>query len=446
MPPSPNTISFDITKEIGKLDAEIRKHADIGDELVAKITAEDRDFTADEQKAYDEARNKVSALSNRKKVYEQHLDSRSKIRDNPGPRTRPADIDPDRDEDSPEERKKAHDRSRQEYRDAFRAWCRDGIGELSKEQRGILRSGEVALTAEEQMELRALSSVTGSAGGFTVPVELQRQVITAMKDFSGIMKSRAEVITTTAGNDLPFATIDDTANTGELLAENTQVADQDVAFAQTTLKSYMFSSKQILVPLQLLMDSVIDNFEGFLAQRLGERIGRSFNSFATTGTGTAQPQGVVTFSTLGKTAASATAITYDELVDLQHSVDPAYRTMAQWMFSDPVFALLRKLKDSDGRPIWQPAMSSGAADGPPGTLLGAPYIVNVNMASPTTGQKTVLWGDFFNFKIRQVRGFTLIRLNERYAEKFQVGFIGFARFDTRGINAGQNPIKHLIQA
>lgn len=444
MPPA--ILQLDINKEIGKLDIELRKHIDAADELTAKILSEERDFTPDEQKAYDEARNKVTSIGNRKEVLKKHIELRGHGRDMAAPKSRPVDVDLPDGEDSTEARKKAHDQSREEYRKAFHGWARDGIVGLGSEQREILKRGEVALTMEEQMELRALSAVTGSAGGYTVPVELQRQVITAMKEFSGIMKSRAEVITTTAGNDIPFATVDDTANTGELLAENTAAAEQDVAFNQVTLKSYMFSSKIILVPLQLLMDNIVENFEGFLAQRLAERIGRSFNSYATTGTGSSQPQGVVTFSTLGKTAASATAITYDELVDLQHSVDPAYRTKAQFMFNDAVFALLRKLKDSDGRPIWQPAISSGAAEGAPGTLLGAPYIINVNMANPTTGNKTVLWGDFFNFKIRQVRGFTLMRLAERYAEKFQVGFLGFARFDTKGLNAGQNPIKHLIQA
>jgi len=182
------------------------------------------------------------------------------------------------------------------------------------------------------------------------------------------------------------------------------------------------------------------NMDTEIGGALGERLGRSMNEYATTGSGTAQPNGAVTASVLGATAASSSAVTHDELLDLKHSVDPAYRTGAEWMFNDSTLLMLKKLKDNDARPLWAPGITVGA----PNTIDGDTYVINQDMPSFEATVKPILYGNFGKFVIRDVLDVQLVRLVERYAEYHQIGFIAIMRFDSELIDAGTNPLKHLL--
>lgn len=438
--PEAATISIDLNKQIGIYDAEIRKNSDRADELVAAMTSEERDFTDQEQKEYDECRGKIVSATKRKKLVLERIEDRTKLGDISGPKSRPVGIDPEGDLET---RKSKDERLEGEYRSAFNNYLRRGYDRVSRSEKEILDTRMENLDASNDPELRALSAITNTAGGYTVPTELQNKIFIAMKQFAGILNTRATVLPTSGGGPLPWPTGDDTNNEGELLVENTDAAEQDVVFGLATLNAYMFSSKIIRLPIQLLMDSVLD-VETYIANRLAERIGRSLNRHLTVGTGTSQPQGIVTGSTLGVTAAGAAAITYDETIELEHSVDPAYRMNAEYAFNDTTCKLFRKLKDSDGRPIWLPAATGGMAAGAPGLLNGHPYTILPHMANPGATNKSIIFGDFSNFIVRQVKAFTLIQIRERYVEKLQVGYLGYSRFDSRLINAGANPVKHLV--
>jgi HK97 family phage major capsid protein len=316
------------------------------------------------------------------------------------------------------------------FTEAFGAYLRSGNEYMSPEQRAAMH------------EKRAQATQTDSAGGYLVPEGFSNALEKAILLFGGVEQAGTAFDTDT-GNDLPWPTVNDTTNKGRLLAENAVVTATDVTFGVVNFAAYKYSSDIVLVPSELIQDSAFD-LDVELPLLLGERIGRIKNQFGTTGTGTAQPQGVVTGSTLGVTAASATAVTYDELVDLMHSVDPGYRQMpkAGWMFNDTILRELKQLKDSQNRPLWLPSVREGDPD----TFLGKTYTINQDMASPAINAKTILFGDFGKFRIRNVRGFALRRLSERYADNDQVGFVAFTRSDSRLINAGTNPIKHLVQA
>jgi HK97 family phage major capsid protein len=151
----------------------------------------------------------------------------------------------------------------------------------------------------------------------------------------------------------------------------------------------------------------------------------------------------VTATSAGKTAASATEITFDEVIDLVHSVDPAYRTNAAFMFHDNVLAHLKKISigSSDARPLWMPSYVAGQPD----RIDGYRYYINQGMdSSINASSKLMLFGDFSKYIVRMVRELEIRRLNERYAESLLVGFIGFMRFDGELIQP--NAIKHLITA
>lgn len=315
----------------------------------------------------------------------------------------------------------ATDRDRA-YAQAFASYMRSGTSALSNEAQALLRSGWV------EGPQNAQGVGTGAAGGFTVPPAF-RQKIVEMITYVAAMRQYAEVINTETGASLPWPTVDDTANEGAILAENTQDTEQDVTFGQATLDAYMYTSKLVRVSLQLLQDNAFD-LDNWLAKALGNRIGRIQNRHFTVGTGTGQPDGIVTSAGVGKTGATGqtTTVTYDDLVDLVESIDPAYLESgnARFMMSQSARKAIRKLKDSQNRPLWEPSIQAGVAD----SLLGYPVALNNYVPVPAASAKSIIFGDIREaYVIRDVSEFALLRLAERYADFLQVGFIGFQRSD-----------------
>lgn len=308
----------------------------------------------------------------------------------------------------------------EKYVDAFTSYCRGGMEALDAEQRQVLASG--------RNELRAQSSSPASAGGFLIPEGFWAKVTETMKAFGGVMNV-ANVITTTTGQKLPWPTNDDTGNVGEQIGENAPVTELDLVFGTRELDAFIFSSKMVKIPWALLQDEVI-GIESLLARKLGERLGRIHNLKQTTGTGVNTPEGLLTNAVVGKTTAAGqlTAVTYDDLIDLEHSVDPAYRASGRvyFMFNDLTLRSLRKIKDAEGRPLWEPSLQSGA----PSLFNGRPYVINQDMPVLGAGSKSIAFGDFeAGYVVRTVKEATLVRLNERFAESLQVGFFAYDRMD-----------------
>lgn len=299
-----------------------------------------------------------------------------------------------------------------------------------------------------EWEKRAAMGVgSGSIGGYSVQDSPMGALEKALLSHGG-MRQVATVIRTDSGSDLPIPTNNDTSNKGRRLGENTAVTETDLTLAQVVMQSFKYSSDSVLVSVEFLQDSSLD-VPGFIGNALGERIGRIQNDDFTTGTGSSQPNGIVTAATSSAITFSGTAtVTYDNIVDLIHSVDPAYRTNARFMFHDGALKMLKKVKvlqysgDTVGAPLWQPSMVAGQPD----TIAGYPYTINQSMTTPATGVKSILFGDFSKYMIRDCRDVTLIRLDERYADYHQVGFLAFARSDGDLIDAGTRPVKYGTQA
>lgn len=291
-------------------------------------------------------------------------------------------------------------------------------------------------------ELRALSTQVGADGGFLMPTETMSPVERAML-FFGSVRNVSTVLPTPNGNTIEWPTTNDTGNEGRLIGENAAVTETNPTFAQKVWGAYTLSSDVVKVSFQAIQDSP-ESLEALIGEIIGERLARGQNRYLTTGTGASQPYGVVTASTLGKTTASGTAIAADELIDLLHSVDVAYRPMARWMLNDGIMAAIRKLKGSgSGDYLFQPGLQNGVPD----MLLGYPIAYNNHMqATVATATKTVLFGDFSRYKVREVQGIRFQVLNELYAANGQVGIQAFMRFDGNILNAGVAPIKHMLQA
>lgn len=305
-----------------------------------------------------------------------------------------------------------------------------------------LKGGDRALNdADWQTVRNTMSTTTPAEGGFTVQTDIAKRVVDALKAFGG-MRSVADVISMVSGNPMSFPTSDGTAEEGEIIAENTTATDLDISFGTVGLPVYKFSSKVVAVPIELLQDSVID-IAAFVENRINKRLGRITNKMFTIGTGTAQPNGVDVAAATGVTAANGTSqvtsVIYDSLVNLQHSVDPDYRETGNcgFMFNDSTLREVRKIKDSQGRPIFVPGYETGSPEGAPDRLLGAPITINQHMPSMAASAKSILYGDFKGYVIRDVMDVTMFRFTDSaYTKKGQVGFMAWMRSGGNLIDVG----------
>lgn len=327
------------------------------------------------------------------------------------------------------------------YRQVFYKYLSNGadLGDLEPEERQILRAGAVSKDVEKRIQ-----STSTTAGGYTVPTELANFIVTAMKAW-GPMYSEdlCTIINTSSGNSIKIPTVDDTSVTAGAHTEGTALTDdgsKDVTFGQKSLDSYGYDTEFVKFSLELSRDSIF-NMESLLGSLLGERLGRIANTQLTTGDGTGDPNGVVTASSLGKTAALTNAITFDEVIDLVHSVDPAYRQSpkVRFMMNDLTLSSIRKLKDGDGTYIWNMGNIQG---GVPGTILGYQYSINQAMDSLAAAKKVMLFGDFGKYFVRRVGAPLIGVLRERFWP--DLGVAGLIYLD--GELGDAAAIKHLITA
>ncbi len=314
---------------------------------------------------------------------------------------------------------------------------RESIGEYLKKRSGEtkdhaqlnkwMRGGDRALSAEDWQHINnTMSTTTDSEGGYAVQTDVAKNVIDALKAFGG-MRALATVVSTEKGNPMSWPTSDGTAEEGELVTENAAATDADIDFGVKSLPVYKYSSKVITVPIELLQDSAVD-LALYINGRIAQRLGRITNRHFTVGTGSDQPTGVIAGASVGKTGASGqlTTVVYGDLVDLEHSVDPAYRKLdsCKWVFSDTVLKILKELSDGDGRPLWLPSIS----DTTTGTILGYGYQINQDVAVPAASAKSMAFGDFSKYFIRDVIEILYHRFTDSaYAKKGQVGFLAFMR-------------------
>jgi HK97 family phage major capsid protein len=319
---------------------------------------------------------------------------------------------------------------------AFENYLRAGIEGLSQEDRSLMLN--------RRSEERALTTATGSSGGFTVDQQFRAVMTEARLFIGGVALAPVQVINTAGGNPIPMPLTNDTSNEGEIIAENTAANTQDPVFSQVTIGAFKYSSKTVLVPYELLQDSAID-IAALVARLLGLRVARIYNRHQTVGTNSGQPQGVVPASAVGRTGPTGqtTSITADDIKFLKRSVDPSYRNPnARFMANDATFGVIERLKDAENRYLWQPAISAGQLD----TLEGYPAIPNQNMAVMAASARSLLFGDFSNVLVRNAMDITLYRVVDKYIESGQVGFLTWSRMDQKVLDAGTNPIKCYVNS
>lgn len=288
-----------------------------------------------------------------------------------------------------------------------------------------LRHGQNVSNEQAAQIRNAMSTGTGAEGGFTVPAEVAKLVIEKLKAFGG-MREVATILTTVSGNPLNFPTSDGTGEEGEIVSENASTTVGDITFGTIGLPVFKYSSKQIALPVELIQDSAIDVI-ALVVARLAMRIARVQNRHYTVGTGSGQPLGLIPSAGVGKIGATGQTqvITYDDTIDLKHAVNRAYRNRSRYMMNDLSVATVSKLKDTTGRPIWTPAITADAPD----LLNGHAVTINDDMPTMAANAKSMAFGDFSQYTIRDVQNSTTMRRfdDSAFALKGQVGFCGWTR-------------------
>lgn len=331
-----------------------------------------------------------------------------------------------------EQRKEQAERYKRAYWDNLR-----GI-DLAPEDRQLLNSKfrTVNGTVMDLRENRAMSTTVG-AGGYAIPEGFVPQLEASMLAFGGV-RPVATILRTEKGNTLPWPTVNDTGNEASIVSEGSALSSpQDPPFGVVSFGAYMYRTL-VLASFELLQDEAV-NLERFIMDAIAERFARGTNRHYTVGNGSTQPHGFIPATSSGVTAASATSVSYADLVDLEHSVDPAYRNGASWQMADGTLKIIKKLVDGDLRPLW----ASGIAVKEPNTILGYPYQYNQHMAGVQASNKSVAFGNFKKFVIRDVQDLLIVRANELHLANGQVGFYAFWRTDSKLLDAGTDPVKHL---
>jgi HK97 family phage major capsid protein len=322
---------------------------------------------------------------------------------------------------------------------------------------------------------QSISYTQGAAGGYFVPAGFVYDVEIATKYFAPMADgSVIRILETATGNVLPYPTNNDTQEAWTIIGEASQVSDQgqtpnyptsgtapsgqpgNLTMGVVNFGAWKGSTGLVRVSLELLQDSAF-NLEDFLKNAFAVRLGRGYEYYLTRGSGVNQPTGIVTAVVASGQAATiaagsnandgiggntgANSIGTNDLINLEHSIDPTYRRGARFLFHDNTLKVIKQLLDKYGRPLWVPGLASNAPD----TILGYEYVINQSMPTIAAAANTVLFGSLNKFLMRKVRDLSVLRLDERFADFGEVAFIAFSRIDSNLVDAGVHPIGYLQQ-
>jgi len=332
-------------------------------------------------------------------------------------------------------------------------------------------------TRDQQAGTQSIVYTEGNLGGYFVPAGFVYDIEQATKYFAPLMDgSCIRIMETATGNVLPYPTSNDTNEAWTLLGENQQVVDNgttpnypsnggvaaptanpgNVLAGSVSFGAYKGTTGLVRVSLELMQDSAF-SLEAFLKEAFAVRLGRGYEYYLTQGSGVNAPLGIIpAIAASGATPVTAAgsfnedgiagntganSIGWQDLVNLEHSVDPTYRRGAKFMMADLTVANLKTRLDKFGRPFWVPAVKDGMVD----TILGYPYVVNQSMATVAASATTVAFGQWSKFIARKVRDLSIARLDERFADYGQIAYVGFSRIDSRLVDAGTHPLNVLVQ-
>lgn len=285
---------------------------------------------------------------------------------------------------------------------------------------------------EGRVDFRTLSKLTAGAGANTVKTSFYDRLIQHLIENSGVLQTNPTVLTTSTGEALQIPKTTAHSASASIVAEAGSISTNEPTFGQVTLDSFKYAFL-LKVSHELVNDTSVD-LMGYLAMQAGRALGNGFGAHLVTGTGSGQPNGIVTAATSGVTGATVAggaavvgAFTGDNLIDLFYSVIAPYRSSAScaWLMRDATVAVARKLKDTTGQYIWQPGLQAGAPD----MILGKPVYTDPNVAAVASAAKSVVFGDFSQYFVRNVEGIRFERSDDFAFDTDVVTFRAILRGD-----------------
>lgn len=257
-------------------------------------------------------------------------------------------------------------------------------------------------------------------GGHLVPDEYEKKLVEGLRE-ENFFRNLATVIKTSSGErKIPVVTGHGTAS---WMDENGLYPETDETFGQVTLDSYKIGTA-IRVSEELINDSVFD-LESYMTAEFARRIGTEEEKSFLIGDGSKKPTGIFTQADVTGPTTATKDITFDDMIELYHSLPAPYRKNAVWILHDSTVKAIRKLRDGNGNYIWQPSTQAGQPD----LILNHPYYTSTFAPLPEAGNKAIAFGDFSYYWIADRQGRTFKRLNELYAANGQIGFLASQRVD-----------------
>ncbi len=367
--------------------------------ILDKAQAEKRDLTAEESQEFDRIMAEADALT-------KQIEREERMAAIPGGDAVPPPVAGRRGQPGalPGSEQRDHPLAAPEYRQAFETYVRYGRSGVGPD------------------ELRVLQVGVDGDGGYLVPDEFRRQLVEALEE-QNVIRRVATVIQTGSGNLQVPVVVD--RGTASWIGENAAYPEADAQFSQFVLGAHKLA-RITRVSEELLNDSAFD-IAAFLRDAFARSFGDAEEAAFVNGDGAGKPRGILLDAQVGKTAASASAIAADELLDLYHSLRPPYRARASWLMHDSTALAIRKLKDQQGQFIWQPGLQADQPD----RLLGRPVLISRYMPEIGAGSKVIAFGDLSYYWIADRQSIGIQRLVELYAANGQVGFRMFTRLDGR---------------
>jgi HK97 family phage major capsid protein len=280
-----------------------------------------------------------------------------------------------------------------------------------------LRKGLVAVQNDAELRTYApLTAGTDAGGQFLVPVTTGPEIEKIMKS-SGAILGALKDFSSTTGETINWPTADDTAQGGEFISENGAVSQANPVFGHVPINAFQWSSKQVLVPLSLLNDSLFD-IQGYLTQAFAERAARGFSTRCITDA----TDGLINISGTGtQTSAAPTVVGWTEPLTLQGQIDLAYDANASYVFNKSTYLAIRALVSTTGQQLWQPQEYQN------GLLHGKPFVLCQDMPSIAAGAKYMIYGDLKRVIFRKVNQMSVFRFNELFMNNLQQGFQAYQR-------------------
>ncbi|MFF8839581.1 phage major capsid protein [Streptomyces sp. NPDC015130] len=388
--------------------------------LLDTAEADNRDLTAEEEQTYQRINTEIGQIDERVKTL---LEAEQRTRDADAAFRQLLEKEP-----NPEARGSAADQELKRVRD----WLTGASGS---------RSLDIAPDSALPLDQRTLSKLTAAAGANTVPISFYNRLVQHMIETSGVLAAGPTVLRTATGEQMQIPKTTAHSASASIVAEAGTLSANEPTFGQVALDAYKYGFL-LQVSHELANDTAVDLL-GYLAMQAGRALGNGFGTHLVTGDGSSKPNGVLTASTLGKTGAAsvAGAPAGDDLIDLFYSIIAPYRQSSScgWLMRDATVAAIRKLKDSTGQYLWQPGLQAGSPD----TILGKPVRTDPNVPAVALGAKSILFGDFSTYFVRQVETLRFERSDDFAFNTDLITYRAILRGDGDQVDT-TGAIKHFI--